>query len=126
MSNAMKLIVRTLLIVLLMVVGTWLNSFLNSFAETNESLSFVASISMYIIYFIIGIAIATMVGPRFTKNRKNFIYLFPIFIFIVIGITPLLYFFLPMLPFPWIGEYLDQFTLLSWTMVGMFFNLAFR
>lgn len=125
MSNSMKLIVRTLLIVLLMIAGAWLNSWLNRFVESNEDLTFVSSAGMYIAYFIIGIALGSTVGPRFTKHKNKFIYLFPIFIFIVIGIAPLLYFFVPMLPFPWIGL-LAQFDLLSWTMVGLFSNLAFR
>ncbi|MEA4987384.1 hypothetical protein [Anaerovorax sp. IOR16] len=124
MPNAMKLIVRTLLIVFLMVFGTWLSKQLAIYANASGNLRFVSSIAMYMVYLVIGIAAGSMVSMRFTKNK--YVYLFPIFIFLVIAIAPLLYLLLPLLPFPWIANYLSQFTYLSWTLTGVFLALAFR
>lgn len=124
MPNAMKLIVRTLLIVFLMVFGTWLSKQLAIYANASGNLRFVSSIAMYMVYLVIGIAAGSMVSMRFTKNK--YVYLFPIFIFLVIAIAPLLYLLLPLLPFPWIANYLSQFTYLSWTLTGVFLTLAFR
>lgn len=124
MPNTMKLIVRTLLIVLLMVLGTWLNQQLSIYANASGNLRFVSSITMYMVYLILGILVGSMVSTRFTKNK--YVYLFPVFIFLVIAIAPLLYLLLPLLPFPWIANYLSQFTYVSWTLTGVFLALAFR
>lgn len=122
----MKLVLRTLLILVLMVAGSWLNHQLDIYAAASGNLRTVASIAMYAVYLIIGIAAGSMVGPRFTKNKNKFVYLFPIFCFVVVGISQLLYYFAPMLPFPWIAGYLSQFTYVSWTLTGLFCALAFR
>ncbi|NLY71711.1 MAG: hypothetical protein GX076_08580 [Clostridiales bacterium] len=121
MSEVFKLLIRTLIIILLMIAATWVNNRISIIAATNISL-----IVPYALYFLIGIALGTMVGPRFVKSRNKFIYLFPAIIFVVIGISPLLNYFSPMLPFPWIVKYLSDFTYLSWTIAGIFCNLAFR
>lgn len=126
MSNSMKLITRTLLIVLLMAAGAWLNRQLDIYAAASGNLRTVASVAMYAVYLIIGIAVGSTVNPRFTKNKNKFVYLFPIFCFVVIGVSQLLYYFAPMLPFPWIAGYLSHFTYVSWTLTGLFCALAFR
>lgn len=127
MSNSMKLVVRTLLIVLLMVIGSWLSIQINIYAAASGNLKFLAAIATYLVYFIIGVTLGSMVNPRFTKNKNKFLYLFPIFIFIVIGVTQLLYWLVPTLPLiGWIVTYLAQFTHLAWTLTGTFFALAFR
>lgn len=125
MSNSMKLIVRTLIIVLLMILGAWLNSILDSKAAQTDQLAPLAFLAMYAVYFCIGIALSTTVSHRFTKNNR-YVYLFPIFIFIVIGVAPLLYSMIPLLPFPWIVSYLSKFSYLSWALTGTFIGLAFR
>lgn len=126
MSNTMKLLVRTLLIVLLMAAGSWLSIQINIYASASGNLKFLASIAMYIVYFVIGITLGSVTSPRFTKRNK-YIYIIPIFIFAVIGITQLLFWIVPSLPFiGWIVKYLSQFTYLSWTVAGVFFSLAFR
>lgn len=124
MSNPMKLIVRTLLIVFLMVFGTWLNKQLVIYTNESGNLRFISSIAMYVVYLAIGIAVGSMVSMRFTKNK--YIYIVPILLFLVIAIAPLMYALVPLLPFPWIANYLSQFTYLSWTITGVFLALAFR
>lgn len=126
MSNTLKLIVRTLLILVLMIAGAWMNHQLDIYAAVSGNFRTLASIAMYIVYMMIGIAAGSMVSPRFTKNKNKFVYLFPIFCFVVIGASQLLYYFAPMLPFPWIAAYLAQFTYVSWTLTGLFCALAFR
>ncbi|MDD2483972.1 MAG: hypothetical protein PHQ50_02915 [Eubacteriales bacterium] len=112
MPNSLKLITRTLIIIALMIVGAIASEY--------------ASVIVYIVYFVIGFAAGTMVSPRFTKQKNKFIYLFPILLFVLIGIAPLAYSVFSALPFPWIGTYLSQFTLLSWSLSGLFFAQAFR
>lgn len=127
MSNTMKLIVRTLLIVLLMAAGSWLSIQINIYAAASGNLKFLASIAMYIVYFMIGVTLGSMTNPRFTKPKNKFVYLIPILIFVVIGVTQLLFWLVPTLPMiGWIVKYLAQFTYLSWTLVGAFFALVFR
>ena len=121
----MKLVVRVLFIILLMIFGAWLNSYLDGLAAGTGQLQLLASLAMYVVYFVVGIALSTTVSHRFTKNNR-YIYLFPIFLFIVIGVAPLLYSLMPILPFPWIGTYLGQYSYLSWTLTGVFLGLAFR
>lgn len=127
MSNSMKFILRTLLIVLLMVAGSWLAIQINIYAAASGNLKFLASIAMYIVYFIIGVTLGSMVSGRFTKPKNKYWNLFPIIIFVIIGVTQLLFWIVPTLPFiGWIVKYLSQFTYLSWTLVGTFCALAFR
>ena len=127
MSNSMKLLTRTLIILVLMVIGSWLNSQLAQFNSSTGQFGFVSFVAMYVVYLLIGITVGTMINPRFTKPNNKWIYVIPILIFAVIGAQ---WFFSPIfvvssLPFG-IGNYLMQFSYLSWTMVGFFLNLLFR
>ena len=54
------------------------------------------------------------------------IYLVPLVIFIIIGITPLLNLVMPMLSINRFTKYLRQFTYLAWTIVGTVVALVFR
>lgn len=126
MSNGLKLAGRTLLILALMIVGSWMNHQLDIYAAASGNLKTLASIAMYIVYAMIGMAAGSMVSPRFVKSRNKGLYVFPIFCFIVIGVSQLLYYFAPMLPFPWIASYLSQFTYVAWTLAGLFCAQAFR
>jgi len=127
MSNTMKLLTRTLIVLALMVVGSWLNGQLAQFSSSTGQFGFISFVAMYVVYLLIGITIGTMVNPRFTKPKNKWVYVIPILIFAVIGAQ---WFFSPFfsvasLPFG-IGNYLMQFSYLSWTIVGFFLNLAFR
>ncbi len=124
MSNTMKLFVRTLLVIIFMVFGTWLNQQLAIYASASGNLKFVSSITMYLVYLAIGLVIGSMISMRFAKNK--YVYLVPVFLFLIIGAAPLLYSFFPLLPFPQIINYLAQFTYLAWTIVGIFLALVFR
>lgn len=127
MSNSMKLLARTFIILALMVVGSWLNGQLAQFNSSTGQFGFVSFVAMYVVYLLIGITVGTIVNPRFTKAKNKWIYVIPILIFAVIGAQ---WFFSPIfsvatLPFG-VGNYLMQFSYLSWTMVGFFLNLLFR
>lgn len=122
----MALIIRTLLITICMIVGAWLNVQINIYAGASGNLLFLASVAMYIVYFVIGIVLGTMFNPRLTKNSQKLIYLFPIVVFIIIGVTPLLSIVAPMLAINRYTQYLKLFTYLAWTIVGTFVALVFR
>lgn len=127
MSNSMKLLTRTLIILALMVIGSWLNSQLAQFNSATGQFGFISFAVMYVVYLLIGITIGTIANPRFTKAKNKWIYVIPILIFALIGAQ---WFFIPLfnvasLPFG-IGNYLLPFSYLSWTIVGFFLNLAFR
>lgn len=127
MSNSLKLLARTLIILVLMVIGSWLNGQLAQFNSATGQFGFFSFVAMYIVYLLIGIMMGTIVNPRFTKPKNKWIYAIPIIIFALIGAQ---WFFAPIysvatLPFG-IGNYLMQFSYLSWTMVGFFLNLSFR
>ena len=127
MSNSMKLLARTFVILALMVIGSWLNGQLVQFNSSTGQFGFVSFVAMYVVYLLIGITVGTFVNPRFTKAKNKWIYVIPILIFAVIGAQ---WFFSPIfsvatLPFG-TGNYLMQFSYLSWTMVGFFLNLLFR
>ncbi len=127
MTNSMKLLTRTLIILALMVIGSWLNGQLDQFNSSTGQFGFFSFVAMYVVYLFIGIAVGTVANPRFTKAKNKWIYMIPIFIFAMIGAQ---WFFYPLfnvatLPFG-IGNYLLQFSYLSWTIVGFFLNLAFR
>jgi hypothetical protein len=124
MSNTMRLLVRTLLILVLMVLGAWLNAQLGQAAGGLESLSYIV---MYIVYLLIGITVGSMVNPRFTKPKNKWVYFIPIVIFAVIGAQWFFYPLFSVASLPWgIGNYLLQFSYLSWSLVGVFLSLAFR
>ena len=127
MSNSMKLLARTLIILALMVVGSWLNGQLAQFNSAAGQWGFLSYIAMYTVYLLIGLTVGTIANPRFTKPKNKWIYVIPILIFALIGAQ---WFLAPIysvaaLPFG-IGNYLMQFSYLSWTMVGFFLSLAFR
>lgn len=127
MSNSVKLLARTFIILVLMVIGSWLNGQLAQFNSSTGQFGFVSFAAMYVVYLLIGITVGTIVNPRFTKAKNKWIYVIPILIFAVIGAQ---WFFSPIfsvatLPFG-MGNYLMQFSYLSWTMVGFFLNLLFR
>ncbi len=122
----MALVLRTLLIVVCMIVGAFLDAQLNIYAGASGNLLFLASIATYIVYFAVGVTLGTIFNPRLTKNNQKMIYLFPIIIFIIIGVTPLFNLVMPMLAINRFTIYLKQFTYLSWTIVGAFTALIFR
>lgn len=126
MSNSLKIVIRTLLMLGIMVAGTWLYPRIGALASADEGLFLLSSGLMYLIYLVIGIAAGSMMGPRFTKGKNKYGYLFPLIIFLLIGIAPMLYFYFPQMPFPTIGQSMDQFTYLSWSLVGIYSNFTFR
>jgi hypothetical protein len=126
MPNTMKIITRTLIVVALMIAGAWLSATLGAKGGSGGQTAEFASVIVYIVYFAVGIGAGSMVSPRFTKQKNKFVYLFPVIIFVIIGIAPLAYSVFALLPFPVIGSYLSQFSLLSWALSGLFFTLAFR
>jgi hypothetical protein len=109
-----------------MVAGTWLYPRIGSLASADEGMFLLSSGVMYLIYLIIGIVAGSMMGPRFAKGKNKYGYLFPLLLFLLIGIAPVLYYYLPQMPFPVIGQSMDQFTYLSWSFVGIYSNLIFR
>lgn len=127
MSNSMKIIARTLIILLLMAAGSWLNGQLDQFNNSTGNLGFLSFIAMYVVYFLIGLTLGGIVNPRFTKAKNKWIYLIPIIAFALIGAQ---WFFSPIfnvaaLPLG-IGNHLLQFSYLSWGLVGFFLNLFLR
>ncbi|MBE6037023.1 MAG: hypothetical protein E7223_05375 [Clostridiales bacterium] len=126
MSNSLKLILRTFLLILFMAVGAWLNTVIDRFAASTGDFNFLAHIALYLVYLGMGVLLGTMVNPRFTKNSNRAIYLVPILLFVAIGISPVLYAILPHLPLSGLFAYLGQFSYASWLFVGTFSQLAFR
>jgi hypothetical protein len=116
----MKLLTRTLIILLLMVIGAWLVS--------QQALSGItASIAIYAVYLLIGFVLGSTANPRFTKAKNKWIYIFPILIFVVIGALSFLSPLLHAAAWPFgIGNYLMQYSALSWTAAGFFLSIAFR
>jgi hypothetical protein len=120
MSNSMKLLTRTLIILVLMIIGAWLIGQL-TLPE------FASGITVYAVYLLIGIILGSTANPRFTKTKNRWIYVLPILIFAVIGALSLLYALLHVAAWPFgIGAYLLNFSNLSWTVTGFFLSLAFR
>ncbi|HVI40471.1 MAG TPA: hypothetical protein VM577_07415 [Anaerovoracaceae bacterium] len=120
MSNSMKILTRTLIILVLMIAGSWLNAQLTL-------PGFTSSIAVYVVYLLIGIILGSMANPRFTKAKNKWIYVLPILIFAVIGALTMLYPWLHVGAWPFgIGAYLQQFSNLSWTIAGFFLSIALR
>lgn len=120
MSNTLKLLTRVLIILALMVAGSWLSGqmLLPDLA---------ASITFYAVYLLIGIILGSMANPRFTKPKNKWVYVLPILIFAVIGAMQMLYALLHVAAWPFgIGEHLLNFSTLAWTITGFFLSLAFR
>lgn len=120
MSTSLKICGRVLVMLFLMAVGAWLNGRLS---DKGSYTYFV----LYIVYFLIGITLATTINPRFTKGNNKWVYFIPVAVFAIVGAQ---WFFYPVfsvasLPFG-IGNYVMQFSYLSWALVGFFANLAFR
>ena len=127
MSNSMKLLARTFIILVLMVIGSWLNGQLDQFNSSTGQFGFFSFVAMYVVYLLIGIVVGTVANPRFTKAKNKWVYIIPILIFAVIGAQ---WFFSPLfnvasLPFG-IGNHLLPFSYLSWAIVGFFLSLASR
>jgi len=127
MPNSMRLIARTLIILVLMAAGSWLNGQLAQFNSSTGQFGFVSFAVMYVIYLLIGVVVGTTANPRFTKTKNKWVYVIPIAVFALIGAQ---WFFSPLfnvatLPFG-VGTYLLQFSYLSWAIVGFFLSLAFR
>lgn len=120
MSNSMKLLTRTLIILVLMIAGSWLNS--------QQALAGAAfNIVLYTVYLLIGITLGGTANPRFTKAKNKWIYVIPILIFAVIGALSMLYSLLHVAVWPFgIGNALTAFSNLAWTIVGFFLTIAFR
>ena len=127
MSNSIKLLIRTGMILLLMIAGSWLNTQLAQVSSGTGKLGSVTFLVMYVVYLLIGLTLGSMVNPRFTKTKNKWIYIIPTLIFAVIGAQ---WFFAPLFSvtsLPWgIGNNLLQFSYLSWAVVGVFLSLAFR
>ncbi|MDD4122134.1 MAG: hypothetical protein PHE94_04510 [Eubacteriales bacterium] len=127
MTNTMKLLTRILIILVLMAAGAWLNEMAtDSYYRANGSIpGLFYIIPVYAVYLLIGIALGSVVNPRFTK--KKWIYLIPILIFAVIGSLLFLYPVLHVGTWPFgIGNALLEFSNLSWTIAGFFLNLILR
>lgn len=122
----MAIVLRTLLIVVCMIVGAFLDAQINIYAGASGNLVFLANIATYIVYLAVGVTLGTMFNPRFTKNKQKMIYIIPIAIFVIIGVTPLLNLVMPALSINRFTKYLRQFTYLAWAIVGMFCSLVFR
>ncbi len=116
----MKLLTRTLIILVLMIIGSWLGSqpVLDGFP---------LGIAIYAVYLLIGIILGSTANPRFTKAKNKWIYILPILIFGVVGALTLLYTPLHVAVWPFgIGDYLTAFSNLAWAVVGFFLSLAVR
>ena len=122
----MAIFLRTLLIVVCMIVGAFLDAQINIYAGASGNLVFLANIATYIVYGAVGVTLGTMFNPRFTKNKQKMIYLIPIVAFVIIGVTTLLNLVMPALSINRFTKYLRQFTYLAWTIVGTFCALVFR
>lgn len=122
----MAVILRTLLIVVCMIVGAFLDAQINIYAGASGNLLFLANIASYIVYAAVGVTMGSMFNPRFTKNKQKMIYVIPIIVFVIIGVTPLLNLVMPALSINRFTKYLKRFTYLAWTIVGAFCSLVFR
>lgn len=120
MSNSLKLLTRSIIILVLMIVGSWLNGQMVLPGTA-------ATITAYAVYLLIGIVLGSVANPRFTKAKNKWVYVFPILIFALIAALPLLYPLLHAAAWTFnIGTYLLNFSNLSWTITGCFLSLAFR
>lgn len=120
MSNSMKLLTRTLIILVLMVIGSWLQS-QQALAGTT------AGIAAYAVYLLIGVVLGSVANPRFTKAKNKWIYILPILIFGTVGSLHMLYPLLHVAAWPFgIGNYLAGFSNLAWTIVGFFVSVSLR
>lgn len=126
MSNSMKLIVRTLLIAVILVIGSWISMQLHHYVGGSSQFAWLPSAITVASYILAGITLGTMVSPRFTKKNR-WVYLFPIVVFLIISMTPMLYYLAPFLNIPhYAVQVLSNCTALSWTMTGVFLSLAFQ
>jgi len=120
MSNTLKLLTRILIILALMVAGSWLS-------DQMILPDFAASITFYAINLLIGIVLGSTANPRFTKSKGKWVYVLPILIFAVIGALQLIYAPLHVAAWPFgLGEHLMNYSALAWIITGFFLSLAFR
>lgn len=120
MSNTLKLLIRTLIILALMIIGSWLSAQM-------VLPEFASGITIYVIYLLIGVTLGSTANPRFTKAKNKWVYVLPVLIFAVIGALPMLYGLLHVVAWPFdMGSYFLNFSTFSWTVVGFFLNLTFR
>ncbi len=120
MSNTLKLLTRVLIILALMIAGSWLS-------DQMPLPDFAASITFYAVYLLIGIVLGSVANPRFTKSKNKWVYVLPILVFVVIGALQMLYAPLHVAAWPFgIGEHLLNFSALAWIVAGFFLSLAFR
>ena len=120
MSNSMKLLTRTLIILVLMIAGAWLNA-------QGALTGLAASLAVYAVYLLIGITLGSTANPRFTKGKNKWIYIIPILIFVVIGMLNIFYTLLHAGAWPFgIGNYLLNYSALSWTITGVLASIALR
>ena len=119
MSNTLKLLARTMIVLALMVIGAWLTIRMGG-TPASRLLSCA-------VYLVIGLATGSMVNPRFTKNKSKWIHLIPALIFALIGSQWFMYPYLNISLLPMgIGDYLLQYSMFSWVLSGIFVNLSFR
>lgn len=120
MSNSMKLLTRSLIILALMVAGSWLSG-------QQVLTGFASGIAGYAVYLLIGIILGSVANPRFTKAKNKWIYILPILVFGVVGSLHMLYSLLHVAAWPFgIGSYLAGYSNLAWTITGFFVSLSLR
>lgn len=122
MPNSLKLFIRTLLILLLMGAATWTLGALGN-ASSSASLKTVFDA---LVYFGIGLLAGSMVAPRFVKYKSKGIHLIPALVFLLVAITPLLSSIFPFAPLSALAAYVSSFSLVSFTLSGLFSALLFR
>lgn len=126
MSHTMKLVIRTLLTLGLMIVAAYLIPKLSTPIDGGKHAFLLSNLPQYLVYLALGLTTGSMVGPRFSKGRNPYGYLFPLLVFLLIALAPVLYLYLSFLPVPAIGQFLLSFTNLAWCFVGLFVSLLFR
>ncbi|MEG2199143.1 MAG: hypothetical protein RRY25_02510, partial [Anaerovorax sp.] len=125
MSNTMKLCLRTGIIVILMIIINWAMGAIKQGMFSGMP-GYVPLIVTYFPYLLMGITVGTMGNPRFANKKRNWIYLIPTILFLLIAATPFLYLILP----PFISAnsftaYFSNFAALSWVFTGIFASQSF-
>lgn len=125
MSNTLKLTLRTAIIIGVMMAGTWLS---HRFAVSpSQTGAFTLSVGMlYLVDILLGVAVGSMVAPRFVKGKSKFAYLIPLWIVFIVGISPALHYYIPTLPFPEAIQLLNPYIDFSWVLSGLYASLLFR
>lgn len=127
MSNTMKLCIRTGIILVLMIIINWLKGAITMNDGLFSTLPhYVRTILIYLPYFLMGITAGTMVSPRFANKKKNWVYMIPTVLFLILALSPYL---APLIPVAIIGKavlYFGSLVPLSWVLVGLFASQSFR